>query len=268
MRVRANPRVKDHHLDRHASKRTSRTVRASRDGLPRNAGMTLVEILVAIALFGLLSAALVTALQVGAGAWQRTRSRLTLDRRIATANSILHAEFAGIAPILAQIPPERRVGIPNLVFFQGEPDAMRFVTSYSVTEGRRGGLRITELRIVDSSQGRRVLLNQMPYRGPLSAGSLVEGYLRNSSFPRGRVIFQPIQTRPDSLVIMDELEECSFSYLKEPPMFNASSEWAPLWDDLFSLPAAVAVRLTARGEEARLLPVSIVAAIPAKGPSQ
>jgi general secretion pathway protein J len=227
--------------------------------------MTLIEILVAVALLGLLSAGIVASLDVSSRAWQATRNRLTLDRRIATANSILHSQISGIAPILAEIPPQRRIGLANFVFFQGEPDAMRFVSSYSVTAGRRAGLQIVELKIVDSQRGRRVLLNQTPYQGPLSAGLLVEAYVRDASFPRGRIVFRPIEPRATSLIILDELQDCNFAYLKEPWSISETSVWLPLWGEPYELPGAVAIRLTPRGEQARLLPVSIVAAVPAQG---
>jgi general secretion pathway protein J len=233
--------------------------------LPRNAGMTLIEILVAVSLLGLLSVGIVTSLEVGANSWQRARTSLTLDRRIATANSILHSGISGIAPVLAQVPPERRTGLQSLAFFQGEPQSMRFVSSYSVTEGQRGGLQIVELQIVNSERGRRVLLNQMPYRGPLSIGALVAGFVRDANFPRGRVIFQPIQPRATSLIILDELQECQFAYLKPPVNYLGPSAWIDYWDEIRMLPVAVAIRLTPRDGDGRLLPVSIVAAIPAQG---
>jgi len=233
--------------------------------LPRNAGMTLIEILVAVSLLGLLSVGIVTSLEVGANSWQRARTSLTLDRRIATANSILHSGISGIAPLLAQVPPDRRMEVQSLTFFQGEPQSMRFVSSYSVTEGRRGGLQIVELQIVNSDRGRRVLLNQMPYRGPLSIGTLVAGFVRDEAFPFGRVIFQPIQPRATSLIILDELQECRFAYLKPPGHYLGPSVWVDYWDELRRLPLAVAIRLTPQGGNERLLPVSIVAAIPAQG---
>ncbi len=233
--------------------------------LPSNAGLTLLEILVAVALFGLLSAGIVASLDVSSTAWQKTRTRLTLDRRIATANSILHSQISGIAPILAELPPQQPIGLPSFLFFQGEPDSMRFVSSYSVTDGRRGGLQIVELKIVNSARGQRVLLNQAPYQGPFSAGVLAVGYIRDASFPRGRVIFRPIEPRATSLIIIDELQDCSFAYLKEPRTFYESSAWLPIWDETYELPGAVAIRLTPRGDEARLLPVSIIAAVPAQG---
>ena len=243
----------------------SRRVHGYTRRLPSNAGLTLIEILVAVVLLGLLSTGIVASLDVSSRAWQVTRDRLTLDRRIATANSILHSQISGIAPILTEIPPQRRIPLTSFFFFQGEPDAMRFVSSYSVTDGRRAGLQIVELKIVDSERGRRVLLNQMPFQGPLSAGLLVEGYFRDANFPRGRLVFRPIEPRATSLIILDELQDCSFAYLKESRNLSEPTRWLPLWSDSYELPGAVAIRLTPRGDPARLLPVSIVAAIPAQG---
>ena len=142
---------------------------------------------------------------------------------------------------------------------------MRFVSSYSVTEGRRSGLQIVELSIADSQRGRRVLLNQMPYRGPFSTGLLAEGVVRDQRYPRGLVLFRLIEPRATSLIIIDELRECSFVYLKAPRNFRDVSVWLPQWDEMYELPSAVAIRLTPREDEARLLPVSIVAAVPAQG---
>jgi len=77
--------------------------------------------------------------------------------------------------------------------------------------------------------------------------------------------FRPIEPRATSLIILDELQDCTFSYLKESRNLSEPTRWLPLWSDSYELPGAVAIRLTPRGDPARLLPVSIVAAIPAQG---
>jgi hypothetical protein len=79
------------------------------------------------------------------------------------------------------------------------------------------------------------------------------------------VIFQPIQPRATSLIILDELQECRFAYLKPPGHYLGPSVWIDYWDEVHMLPLAVAIRLTPQGGDGRLLPVSIVAAIPAQG---
>ncbi|MEZ5396271.1 MAG: prepilin-type N-terminal cleavage/methylation domain-containing protein [Bryobacterales bacterium] len=130
-----------------------------------DAGLTLIEILVAITLLALLSAGMMTALAMPARARSQARERLTLDRRIATANQLLYAQFAAVTPVLMQAPPA--VGAPAAPFFHGEPQQMRFVSSYSIEAGPRGGLSIIELN-VQAKNGLRLVLTESPYRGPLS----------------------------------------------------------------------------------------------------
>ena len=227
-------------------------------------GMTLIEVLVAVALMSMLSVGLFSALQIGATSWQTTRESLMLDRRVATANAILHSSLASIVPLEAEVPAERAMGVRRLLFFQGEPDSMRFVSSYSVTEGVRGGLRIVELQVSSGSKGLRILLNQLPYLGPLSAGSLVAGRVSDPGFPHGRIIFSPIRATPASLIIADELATCRFSYLRRSRRQGEPSAWLPYWGERDSLPVAIRVNLSPSSREARVLPVSIITAVRAE----
>ena len=227
--------------------------------------MSLIEITVAVALLGLLSAGIFTAFQVGASSWQSTRDRLMLDRRIATANAILHGALNGIVPIQAEVPPGRDQSGRRFAFFQGEPLAMRFVTTYSVTQGVRGGLLITELQVVRYERGLRVLLNQSPYLGPRSAGFFVSGFARHPESGRQRPLFIPIRPRATSLIIVDELQDCRFAFLEERPGFERPTRWVPEWMNLLELPEAVAIHVTANGGETRLRPISVIAGIASKG---
>jgi hypothetical protein len=221
--------------------------------------MTLVEILVAISLMGLLATAMITALTMGAGSWKDARSHLTLNRRIATANEILYAELEGLVPVTT-----RTAAAPMAAFLQGEPESMRFVSGYSLTQGRRGGLRIIELQVSDADGGRRVLINELPYTGPGSLGSLIAGVDRDLGSGAPRLMFAPILSRPTSLIIVDELEACRFSYLKLPRTRAQTALWVPQWDEMTRFPGAIRVEITPRQTGARLMPVSITAPIRAR----
>jgi prepilin-type N-terminal cleavage/methylation domain-containing protein len=227
-------------------------------------GMTLIEILVAVSLMGLLAVAMVTALTVGAGSWQDARSRLSLDRRIASANEIFYAELEGIVPVETRPDPSSGVTIPRAVFFQGEPEAMRFVTDYSLTAGRRAGLRIVELQIAEASRGTRVLVNEMPYRGPADLLAVIQGVDRDPLAGGLRLLFAPVQARPTSLILADELAECRFSYLRAARRQGEPALWIPQWTELNSLPSAIRIEMTPRQGEARLLPVTITAPVRAR----
>ncbi len=235
---------------------------------PRNSqrtGITLVETLVALTLLGMLSLGLVTALQIGIGAWQDSREAVSLDRRIANANRLLHAELAGLVPILAEPPPHRR-DIPSFPFFHGEPEAMRFVSSYSLAAGVRSGLRIVELSVIpDGEGGRRLILNELPYWGPQSVGGFVlEAVPDRMSFSGRRMIFAPIRARADSLIAADRLSVCRFSYLRYPREGKAPGEWIPVWDDLQNVPVAVRLEMAPAAVKAGLQPVTITAQIRAE----
>ena len=227
-------------------------------------GMTLIEVLVAVTLLGLLSVGLVMAFQVGASSWQTTRERLTLDRRIATANQILQSSLAGVIPFDGEAldAGSRR---QRFLFFQGETLSMRFVSSYSVTEGPRGGLNVFELQIVGSPRGRRILLNQVPLESPIGLSRFVDGFYRDPSSPGLRPRFRPIVPYATSLVIVDELETCEFRYLEKPPGIEPPTRWVPMWQELRKLPEAVAINVVPRLDGVRLLPVSIAVPILSKG---
>lgn len=246
------------------NRRNSRTNRLMDQRMDRSTaqrGMTLIEILVAVTLMGLLAAAMVTALTVGAGSWQDARERLTLDRRIATANEILYSLFEVLVPVEVRA---QGGAVPRAAFFQGEPQSMRFISAYSLTAGRRGGLRLIELQVTDTERGLRMLLNELPYRGGGDLGGLIGGVEHDPISGGRRLVFAPIQAQAGSLIIADELESCRFSYLRLPRSRAGQSQWAPQWDELTRLPGAIRVEMTPRRPEARLLPVSVTAPVRAR----
>lgn len=226
--------------------------------------MTLIEVLVAVTLLGLLSVGLVMSFQVGASSWQITRERLTLDRRIATANQILQSSLAGIIPFEGEA-RESTSGRRRFLFFQGEPLSMRFISSYSVTEGPRGGLNVFELQIVDSPRGRRILLNQSPLESPLGLSRFIDGFYQDPAARGLRPRFLPIVPYATSLVIVDELELCEFRYLEKPQGIEPPTTWVPVWNELRKLPEAVAIDVAPKVDGVRLRPVSITVPILSKG---
>lgn len=228
-------------------------------------GMTLLEVLVAVTLLGLLSVGLLMSFQMGADSWQSTRDRLMLDRRIATANQILHSALAGMIPVDGEASDGLGAQRRRFLFFQGEPLSLRFVSSYSVTEGVRGGLNVIELRVVNSTRGRRVLLNQSPFGGPQGLARFVDGFFRDPDLRGIRPRFRPIMPHAGSLVIVDELEDCAFRYLERLPGVEWSTTWLPTWTNVRELPQAVAIDVLPRSDGNRLRPVSMAVPVLSRG---
>ena len=139
---------------------------------------------------------------------------------------------------------------------------MRFVTSYSMTSGVRGGLQIVELLVAPGPNGLRLLLTQSPYLGPLSVGRYIVGgvHADQGLLP----VFAPIQPRPDSLIVADQLATCEFLFQRGPQRNQDGGAWIPRWDDLRQLPQAIRIEMNPLEQEARLQPVTIVAEIRAR----
>ena len=246
----------------HSSFRTAE--RRTADSRPRDprAGLTLIEVLVSVSMLALLAVGMTTALTMATGSWTQVRERLTLDRRVSSLNQMLHAHFAGVVPVVAR--PRREVGVAEAPFFHGEPDQMRFVSSYSMYEGVRGGLRIVELNTMRTTEGLRLVLTESPYLGSRSVGRFVRGSERSGRYLR--LLFDPVRPREDSLIVADKLGKVEFAYRGEPegPNDRDEVEWTPTWGNSRQMPAAIRVQLVAAEEQARLQPVTIVSQVRAR----
>jgi hypothetical protein len=221
-----------------------------------------MEILVAMTLLGLLSAGLLMALRVGVRGWEQANGSLMLDRRIATSSQILQGALESIVPARGLFQRPRGEGMQPFLFFQGQPEAMRFVTSYSLEQGPRAGLRLMELLVTTGPRGKRVLLNDLPYGGPESIAPLVAGTGEDRP-GQIRLFFVPIAAQPTSFIVADELEACGFAYyVQDRP--DLPGNWEPEWTRVQQIPSAVRIAMASRPDSARLRPVTVTAPVRAR----
>lgn len=199
--------------------------------MKREAGLTLIEVLIAVSLLGLLSVGILTAMRIGLSATGKLNTKLMQNRRVAGTQKVLEQQIAGFMPVIALIsdtpagPPQTR-----MAFFQGESQSMRFVSSYSLQAASRGIPQILEFQVIagEHGDGVRLIVNEWPYSGPLSAGMFCLGRVpdptRGVTVPR----FRPIQPSPNSFVLADRLAYCRFAYL-EPKPKPVYEEWDANW---------------------------------------
>jgi len=117
-----------------------------------------------------------------------------------------------------------------LAFFEGKPQSMRLVSTYSLQEAWRGQPRILEFQVIAGAEGRgvRLIVNELPYTGPLSAGQLCVGMDQDPTTGMSLPQFRPIIAGPQSFVLADKLAWCRFSYL-EPGKPPEVEHWRPDW---------------------------------------
>jgi prepilin-type N-terminal cleavage/methylation domain-containing protein len=218
----------------------------------RETGFTLLELLIAITLFSLLSVVIVISLRVGLSAMNKVDSRLMSNRRVAGVERIIEQEVAGIMPVTADCQSSGEGPSARIAFFQGEPAAMRLASSYSLQEGARGLPMILEYLVIpgENGEGVRLVVNEHLYSGPRSAGQFCA--------PGGpTALFLPIQTGPASFVLADKLAYCRFSFreLLPPP---ESAQWVAIWTKQQYLPNAIRIELAPMNPNAaRLEPVTL-----------
>lgn len=210
---------------------------------PLQSGVTLLELLVAVTLLSLLSVGMLFAMRVGIDAMGKTNHRVIENRRVLGVDRILAQQIAGFVPAKADCQSAPNVPPVRVPFFQGEPQTMRFVSTYSLEEASRGLPHILEFQVIPGENGRGVTLivNEVLYTGPQSTGATCLGAAPDPVLGRPLTIFKPVEARATSFVLADKLAHCRFAFKQEqtPP---APDLWHPRWT-LDTTPAAVLVDL-------------------------
>ena len=101
-------------------------------------GVTLLELLIAVSLMSLLSLGVLYSMRVGVNAMEKTNDRFLKNRRVLGVEKALAAQINGLMPVTVECLGESGIPGGKAVMFHGDPQAMRFVTSYSLQEGARG----------------------------------------------------------------------------------------------------------------------------------
>jgi hypothetical protein len=210
------------------------------------AGVTLIEILIAVSLLSLLSIGMLTAMRLGFSTMDKTDTRLVKNRRVSNTRGVIENEIDGFIYSVANYRPAPNE-MRQVSFLQTEAQSMRFVTSYSLDEGWRGRLRIAEIQVMpgEKNEGVRLIVNETPYTGPDQAGQEILGIEQN---PMGPPIihFAPIVPGSQSFVLADRLAYCRFSWL-EPVRDPPFQQWRPDWVQPQLLPLAVRIEMAPLG---------------------
>ena len=225
-----------------------------RGALRRQAGVTLMEVLIAVTLLSLLSAGMLYAMRLGLDAFSKTDDKLMFNRRVAGAQRILEQQIQGLIPVVARCGQSTT----PFGFFQGQEQVMRLVTSFSLQQASRGTPQILEFFVVpgENGNGVRLAVNETQYTGPATAGSKCIG-----PGERGAMQFYPPQPNATSFVLADKLAYCRFRYLTPGERPGDAATWHPEWARK-GWPLAIRVEMAPlEPNPSRLQPISVTAPI-------
>jgi hypothetical protein len=217
-----------------------------------------MELLVAITLLSLLSAGMLVALRIGLNSFTRVDTRLMDNRRVAGAQRILEQELEGLMPVVTPCGTRPL----KMGFFQGEAQTMRLVSIFSLQQAWRGQPQILELFVIPGeTSGVRLVVNEIPYTGPVNAGLLCQGMMPDPQSGQSIPRFAPAVPTPASFVLADHLAFCRFSYYTALPDLKLPLVWRPAWVRP-GWPLAIRIDMAPLDPDpARLHPISVVAPI-------
>ncbi len=226
------------------------------------AGLTLLEVVIAVTLVSNISTGILMAMRVALDALQKSNSKLMDNRRVSGAQRVLEQQIAGFMPVKTTCAGSLDAAPADIVFFQGAPQSMRMVSTYSLQEAWRGRPLILEFQVVPGEEGRgvRLVVNEIRYTSSLEPGQLCVGMVPDPTLGVNVPRFRPIEVGAQSFVLGDKLAWCRFSYL-EPAKAPKVEHWRPDWV-LARWPLAIRVEMTPLIDNpARLRPLTITAAV-------
>lgn len=208
----------------------------------RQAGFTLLELLVAMTVLGLLTGLLASGLGFGSRVWERERGQLEVAAELQTVQDVLRRMLAQAMPL--STPPEDGsavqeaafVGRENTVEFLGPPPAQSIV----------GGIYAYRLAAVPDVSGTRLVLEwrQRPPQQSRRARTRVT----NAELAEP----EKLQAKHE-VVLLAHLADVEFSYFG-PAEEGGKARWQNDWQNATTLPQLMRVKVRFRQDDARRWP--------------
>jgi general secretion pathway protein J len=207
-------------------------------------GFTLLELLIALALIGLMTVLLFGALRFASKAWASTEERTERDASIRLVYQYLADRMEQARPVSAYLESEGE----NVFFFTGQEGALEFVSPMPAHLGS-GGLYIIRLQEQGSGSKKQLLLSRwlfhpevlegvkdLPEWTPLSAGGNRSGNRSGKEDPAMRAYYS-------ETTLVDELKDVEISYFGLSDPKDETGDWWDDWEDRDYLPWLVKIQI-------------------------
>jgi len=203
-------------------------------------GFTLLELLIALTLIGLMTVLLFGALRFSSKAWASTEERTERDAGIRLVYQYLADRMEQARPISAYLESAGE----QVFFFTGQDDALEFVSPMPAHLGS-GGLYIIRVQEQGGGDKKQLLLSRwlfhpevlegtrsLPEWTPLSAGGNNSG----KEDPAMRAYYS-------ETALVDEFKELNISYFGPGEPTDESGDWWDDWGDRKYLPWLVKIQI-------------------------
>ena len=201
----------------------------------RERGFTLLELLVAITLLGVLIAALFGALRLGARVWETGEARLDANGRVQVAQEFLRRQLSQAMPLLEVTGDPAASG---RLLFEGDQDRLRFVSL--LPEHLGAGANLMELAV----------------RDPAHVGAPGDLVIRWQQLELSSEAGPARES--EEQILIEGIESLEITYFSGAPA-EAKPTWWQEWRQQRSLPSLVRVRVGFPDGDGRSWPELMVA---------
>lgn len=193
---------------------------------PRQAAFTLIELLIALALVGLIVTLLFSGLRMGNKAWQGSAEKTERYTVMRLVWSFLSERITQARPMHLKMQGESK-----LVFY-GANDAIEFVTPMPAHLGG-GGLYIVRIQAKGSSKKQQLIFTRWAYNeGVLSGeGDVPEWQSLKENDDISDVAEDADRASYSQSVLIDELKKIEMSYIGIEPGADEVGDWQEEWDE-------------------------------------
>jgi len=123
------------------------------DARSRQAGVTLIEVLIAVTLLSALSVAMLLSLEVALQALHKTDEKLLANRRVAGAQRVLVQELERAGPGAAAMHGTPGLAEFHVRVFSGRAASHAVGSTFSLQQGWRGPAQILEMFVIPGEEG-------------------------------------------------------------------------------------------------------------------
>jgi general secretion pathway protein J len=185
----------------------------------RQAGFTLIEVLIAITLVAAIMGGMLSAMRGGLLTLERVQTRIQESRGALGLDQMIRRQIGGVLPAIGECTQSASLITPSPIF-RGNANAMLLVTSYSMTEGARGYPRLAEYRVLPNNDGSvRLVVDEMLFPSPATTTRFCA--------PPG--LFRPLDPSPRSMVLAPRAASIRIFYRDLNPTTRLGGLWLPEW---------------------------------------
>jgi general secretion pathway protein J len=213
----------------------------------RQTGFTLLELIISLALIGLMTVLLFGALRFAGKVWDASETRQERDTSISMVWQYLSDRFAQARSLRSHVESEGE----NVFFFKGKANAVEFVSPMPAHLGS-GGLYIIRLQRGLAGRKKQLVLRRWLYHPEVLAGAAGLPEWRPLS---GNELYHQGKEKPElrawysESVLVDDIQEVKFSYYGVLAKGDETASWDSSWEDRPYLPMLVNMKISdSKGE--------------------